>query len=207
MNPRNGLLSRTLAVCLANITMGFCLTWLLHVNLGSDPCSSMNAGISSHLPISYGTWSLLLNLVLFLIVLVRDRSLLGVGTIANMVLCGYSVDFFTWMVDRTIPQSFFQSWGVRIGICIPSLILFILAAAVYMSLDMGVAPYDAMPSIITQMQTKLSFRAVRTLWDLSVLLIGIAAGAVFGPVTVLMAFTLGSAIAWVGRRLHPCSAP
>lgn len=206
MNRRNTLLSRALAVCLANIAMGFCLTWLLHINLGSDPCSTMNAGISSHLPISYGTWSLLLNLVLFLIVLARDRSLLGVGTIANMVLCGYSVDFFSWLVDSTIPQSFFQSWAVRIGICIPSLILFILSAAVYMSLDMGVSPYDAMPSIITQGQSKLSFRAVRTLWDLSILLIGIASGAVFGPVTILMAFTLGSAIAWVGRQLHPCTA-
>ncbi|MGM9536922.1 MAG: YitT family protein [Candidatus Onthomonas sp.] len=162
----------------------------------------MNAGISSHLPISYGTWSLLLNFLLFLIVLACDRSLLGVGTISNMVLCGYSVDFFGWIVDRLIPASFFQPWPVRIGICIPALLLFILAAAVYLSLDVGVAPYDAIPMIIAQRQSRLSFRAVRTLWDLTALAIGVLSGAVFGPVTIIMAFTLGSVIAWVSRKMH-----
>ena len=96
----------------------------------------------------------------------RLGSLLGVGTIANMVLCGYSVDFFGWVIDRLLPVSFFQSWPVRIGICIPALLLFILAAAVYLSLDVGVSPYDAIPMIIAQRQSRLSFRAVRTLWDM-----------------------------------------
>lgn len=202
MNRLKTLLPRILAVCLSNIAMGFCLTWILRINLGSDPCTSMNAGISSHLPISFGTWSLLLNIVLFLIVLACDRSLFGAGTIANMVLCGYSVDFFGWLVDARIPETFFQSWPARIGICIPALALFILAAAVYMSLDVGVAPYDAIPMILAQRQHKLSFRAVRTLWDLLALAIGIATGAAFGIVTLIMAFTLGSVITWVSRQLH-----
>lgn len=182
--------------------MGFCLAWILRVNLGSDPATSMNAGISSHLPISFGTWALLLNFILFLIVLACDRSLLGVGTIANMVLCGYSVDFFGWVIDRLLPASFFQSWPVRIGICIPALLLFILAAAVYLSLDVGVSPYDAIPMLVAQRQDKLSFRAVRTLWDMAALVIGVLSGAVFGPVTIIMAFTLGSVIAWVSRKIH-----
>lgn len=196
------MLPRITAVCLSNIAMGFCLSWILRVNLGSDPCTSMNVGISSHLPISFGTWQLILSAALFLAVLAFQPRLLGVGTIANMVLCGYSVDFFGWLIDRHIDAAFFQSWPVRVGICLPALALFILAAAVYMSLDVGLSPYDAIPYIIADRQSKLSFRAVRTLWDLAALTIGVCTGAVFGPVTIIMAFTLGSVIAWVSRQLH-----
>ena len=59
-----------------------------------------------------------------------------------------------------------------------------------------------MPMIIAQRQSRLSFRAVRTLWAMAVMVIGVLSGAVFGPVTIIMAFTLGSVIAWVSRKIH-----
>ena len=38
---------------------------------------------------------------------------------------------------------------VRIGVLIPAIIVFILSAALYMDVDMGTAPYDAIPIIIS----------------------------------------------------------
>lgn len=193
---------RVCAAALSNIVIGFVLAWLLRIRLGSDPCTTMSSGISSHLPISFGTWNLVFNGVLLLIVLICNRRLLGPGTIFNMVLCGYSADFFGWLIDLFIPEAVFASWPARILICIPTLAVFILAAALYMSVDMGTSPYDAIPFLIANSQSKFSFRAVRTAWDVLMLVIGLAAGAAFGPVTIITAFTLGTVISWVSRQIH-----
>ncbi|MEG1291335.1 MAG: hypothetical protein RSD28_03440, partial [Lachnospiraceae bacterium] len=63
-----------ISVILAVILMGFALSILVLVNLGTDPCSCMNLGISSKLGLSFGTWLLMFNITLFLLVLCLDRS-------------------------------------------------------------------------------------------------------------------------------------
>lgn len=197
----HALLPRLTAVLLSNMMMGFATAWVFRIGLGSDPCSTMNAGIASHLPISYGTWSLLLNTVLLLAVFKYERRLLGIGTICNMVLCGYAADFFGWCIDQALPAGALDSLALRALIAVPVLVIFILAAAVYMSMDLGVAPYDALPYLLSH-RTRLSFRQARTIVDVTALAIGIAAGAAFGPVTVVMACSLGTAISWVSRQIH-----
>lgn len=190
-------------VVLANIIAGFSTAWLLRLGLGADPCSTMNSGIAAHLPISFGTWSLIVNLLLLMVVvLCTDRRQLGFGTVSNMVFVGYSADFFGWLIDRSVPAAFFDSWGTRLAIGIPTLAIFILAAGVYIAMDLGTSPYDAIPAIIARRQSSMSYRTVRTLWDVTALAIGVLAGASFGPVSVICAFTLGPVIAWVGKTVR-----
>lgn len=191
---------RVVIVVLTHIVVGFCLAWLLRLGLGSDPCSTFNSGISGRLPISYGTWSLLFQAILLAIVLRFDRSKLGIGTLANMSIPGYAADFFGWMIDRQFEASFFESLTTRVAICIPVLALFVIAVSIYMAVDMGVSAYDALPYIITEHQSRLTFRGVRTIFDIVVLVIGVALGGDFGIVSIIMAFTLGSVISFVSRK-------
>ncbi|MCC8181833.1 MAG: hypothetical protein LIO45_02470 [Clostridiales bacterium] len=193
------LLTRMRTVVLANIIAGFSTAWLLRLSLGADPCSTMNAGIAAHLPISFGTWSLIMNLLLMVIVFRTDRRQLGFGTLSNMVLVGYSADFFGWLIDRNVPAAVFDSWETRLAIGVPVLAVFILAAGVYIAMDLGTSPYDAIPAIIAKRHSSISYRTVRTLWDVTALAVGVLAGASFGPVSVVCAFALGPVIAWVGR--------
>lgn len=188
---------RSIIVVFAVIFMGFNLSWLIRINMGTDPCTSMNLGISSHLPVSFGTWQLLLNLLLFLIVIYYDRHLIGVGTVANMVLVGYSADFFGWLWDRYLPSYIWNIMWFRIIVLIITLSLFVFSVAVYMTSELGTAPFDAVPFIIAQRQNKVSFRIVRMIWDIAAMIIGILTGSTFGLVTLLMAFTIGPVAAWV----------
>ena len=201
MRSNQALFARFAAMLLSNIMMGFATAWVFRIGMGSDPFSTMNAGLSSHLPVSYGTWSLLLNIGLLLTVVRYERKLLGAGTLCNMVLCGYSADFFGWIIDQVLPAGALDALALRAAIAVPVLVVFILAAAVYMSMDLGVAPYDALPYLLSN-RTRLSFRQARTLVDVTALAIGIAAGAAYGAVTVVMACTLGAAISWVSRQIH-----
>ena len=56
--------TRLILVIAAVILMGFALSWLLLVDLGTDPCTLLNQPISTRLGISIGNWQALFNTVL-----------------------------------------------------------------------------------------------------------------------------------------------
>lgn len=193
---------RLVVVLLAVVIMGFALAWLVRVNLGIDPYTSMNLAISDKLGISFGNWQALLNSIMFLLVIAFGREHIGFGTLANMFLVGYSLDFFGWLLDMLLPVDFFESMTVRILVLIPALAVFVVSAAVYMDVELGTAPYDAIPIMIATYQKKIPFSIVRMAFDSSVIILGLFFGAKIGIVTILMAFTLGPVIAWIGARIN-----
>ena len=193
---------RLVVVFLAVIIMGFALSWLVRVDLGIDPYTSMNLAISDKLGISLGNWQALLNTIMFLFVIAFGREHIGFGTLANMFVVGYALDFFTWLWDMLLPADFFDSMIVRILVLIPALAVFVVSAAVYMNVELGTAPYDAIPIMISKRLKKIPFSIIRMTFDTSVIILGLFFGAKIGVVTILMAFTLGPVIAWMGARLN-----
>ena len=192
---------RFLAVILAVITMGFALSWLNLVDMGVDAYTSMNVAIAERIGTSLGNWQAFLNCLLFIIIILFGREYIGFGTLANMFLVGYALDFFAWIWDMILPAGLFDSMAVRIVVLVPALIIFVVAAAVYMDVELGTAPYDAIPMMLAKRQKKISFRVIRIVYDCLVILIGLSLGAHIGVVTVLMAFTLGPVIAWIGEKM------
>lgn len=190
------------SVIMAVILMGLSLSFLIRLNFGTDPCSAMNLGISRQVHLSFGTWQVLFNLVLFLLVIKYDPSQIGWGTLSNMLLVGYSADFFKWLFDLILPADAFTALSIRIIVLIPSLLLFIVSAAVYMAVELGSAPYDAIVFIIASKLKKVPFRLVRILWDMTACLIGFLLGSTIGIVTVMMAFLLGPVITAVKERIN-----
>lgn len=201
MYQKKNFKKRFVVVILAVIIMGFALSWLVRVDLGIDPYTSMNLAISDKLGISLGNWQALLNTVMFLAVIAFGREYIGFGTLANMFLVGYALDFFSWLWDMLLPADAFDSMLVRILVLIPALAVFVLSAAVYMDVELGTAPYDAIPIMISKRLKKVPFSIVRMTFDTSVIILGLCFGAKIGIVTILMAFTLGPVIAWMGERL------
>ena len=47
---------RLVVTITAVIIMGFCLSWLLLVDLGTDPCTLMNNSIAQAIGMSLGNW-------------------------------------------------------------------------------------------------------------------------------------------------------
>ncbi|WP_050008220.1 YczE/YyaS/YitT family protein [Butyrivibrio sp. WCE2006] len=183
--------------------MGFFLSFLIEVDLGTDPCTFMNITISRRLNILFGTWQLIMNTFLFIIVILFDRHQIGPGTIANMVCIGYTADLCRWIWKRTIPEYLFKEWPYRAVIFVAALILFVIAASLYMNADMGVSPYDAIPNILSNRLFKnISFKFVRIAFDGAVLLIGFLLGGRVEICTILMVFLLGPTITAVGKFLN-----
>ena len=190
---------RLMIVVAAVIMMGFSLSWLLLADLGSDPYTMLNNAVSRKIGISLGSWQALLNCILLVGVLLFGGRNIGFGTLANMLLVGYSIDFFSWVWRRVLPLEIFGQLYVRLLVMVPALCLFIVSAAVYMDIEMGSSPYDAIPFIIYDHFKKIPFRLLRILYDVLFILVAMLFGGKLGIVTVLMALTLGPVIEWVGK--------
>lgn len=194
--------NRLVMVIIGVMLQGFGLSLLIKLNLGTDPCSCLTQGVIRYVNISFGTAQLMCHLVTFLFVIRFDMSLIGFGTIGNMVFLGYIADFWGLVWDRAVPEGFFQQTGVRYGLLVPVLAVFILGASTYMTAGLGTSPYDGLPFIIANHVKKLPFKAVRMIWDISFMAVGFLLGGDVGIVTVAVAFFLGPVITWVGKKLQ-----
>lgn len=201
MKFRNVTKKEMFWLVLSVVTMGFCLSFLNQTSFGTDPCTMFNLGMSKMLGVSLGNWQALFNCVLFIFVFLFAKDQLGWGTLANMFLVGYSFDFFSWINGMILPTDFFEPMLNRILITIPALGIFVIAVAVYIAIQQGTSPYDAMPYIINKKLTKVSFKLVRMGWDIGVTILGVLLGEKIGLITIVMAFTLGPAIGFAEKHI------
>lgn len=210
MNFKVKNLKKLILVVFSVIIMGFSLSFLIRSNFGVDPCSAMNIGIAKIVGISFGNWLLIFNFIFLVIVILFGRELIGWGTLANMVLVGYSVDLTTWLTDFFITDAMFESMFVRTAVFVPSIIIFVIAASIYISANLGVAPYDAIPSMLCDYLNKkvsIPFRLVRMVWDLTACALGFLLSNQAGIMTVLAAFLLGPLIDLTGRVIFKRKEP
>lgn len=198
VRPRMGRRLAVLTVSL--IAIGLFVAIFKTVGFGTDPGSTFSLGISAWTGVSFGTCQMIFNALLFIPVLRLDLSRIGVGTIGNMVGLGYIADFFMRLIESHMPAGGF-SMTERVLLFAVSMVGFLISASFYMVVDMGVAPYDAVPQLIAARTKRLRPRTVRMLWDISLLLIGFLLGAAVGLTTLITGFCLGPAIAFVSERV------
>ena len=197
-------------VFIAIFLMGFFLSFLIAVNWGTDPYSFMNINIASRLGWTLGNWQLLLNAVMFILLVVFNRRLIGFGTLFNMVMIGYTADFFTWLWRQAGLYSVMEgSFVIRLCVFIGAMICFVLVAAVYMNADMGLSPYDGTITLISQRLPALPFFVLRMCYDFLAVAVGFFAtfrteqgtqGSMTGA--VVMAVFLGPVITCVGKFMR-----
>jgi len=199
---------RVVLVFISVIIMGFCLSFLNKCQFGADSFTTANNAFSNLFGIDFGTYQLIVNIVMLIVVIAIDRTQIGWGTVANMVLVGYSCNFFTWIESKIIPESVasyddslgyyvFNSFTTKIIVVWPILLLFIIAASCYMAADLGASPYDAVPFVICNKFKNAPFRLIRIAYDLAFAAVGYALGATVGLVTIAIALALGPVVAWM----------
>lgn len=190
-------------VCLiAVIIMGICVSWLALVGWGTDPCSAMNIAVSGKLSITFGNYQAILNTILFILVLIFGKENIGFGTVLNMFVIGYTCDAMNWIREKLWPGLTLDTVGEKALVMVIALTIFVVAASIYMTVDLGTAPYDAICVIIHNAQKKLPFQIVRMLFDGTAVLIAFFVSGRLGIVSVAMVITLGPMIQWMGKRVE-----
>lgn len=169
------------------------------MDMGLDPFTALNRGASSLLGFSLGNYQLVVNLIILAIVFFMKRSLIGWGTVYNMILVGYQVEFFTGMfTDNFAIEE--MSFIIRIIITIVAILIFTLGVAIYMDTELGVSPYDAIAPLITD-KTGWSYSPVRIVQDLVVVLAAFFIGGPVGVSTVITGFFAGPLISFFSKKV------
>lgn len=138
---------------------------------GVDAFTCMNLGISGFLEMQFGTWQLIMNAVILLVMFFTARECIGAGTLVNMVCVGYGADFLCWMVQETAQIE--MTLPLRISALILGCFFASMGVAFYIAAEMGVAPYDSVALILEKLSHgRVPFQYARIGSDITVVIIG-----------------------------------
>ncbi len=179
--------------------MGFFVSFLIEVDLGTDPFSFMNLMGSRAAGISFGTFELIFNAVIFIPYFIWGRHLIGPGTVMNMVCIGYISDLCRFLWGKLIPREIFDVYPSRAIVFALAVLGFVIAAAVYMNADAGQSPYDGLAKVIADKLPKIPYFILRMLYDGTAVLIGCLLGGELNPGLIAMVVLLGPAVSLVGK--------
>ena len=184
------IVSRIIAMVVAVVVMGIGCSMFIYGGLGSDPFSTINIGVSYKVGVSFGTWQAIFNCLLLIFVVAVDRSMLGLGTIGNMFLVGFTADIMKMIYDNILPPTEEVSFWVRLLFVLGGVAFQIVGCSFYVTSNMGMAPYDCISYILPNL-TKLPFHITRIAIDFICVGVGFACGAAVGLGTLIMAFGTG----------------
>ncbi len=180
---------RIFYMLLGNILCGISVGMFQFADFGIDPFNLGVMGLWNlfHL-FDYGTFYMVLSFtLLFVDFFLLDRKKLGLGTVANMFLVGYVIEFSYWLWNRLFAGS---GMVLRMIFLLAALVLLCFSSALYYVADMGVSPYDAIPLTISE-RTHVRFKIVRVTADCLWVIIGLIGSQRVGVATLLIAFCLG----------------
>ena len=194
----------------AVILMGIFVSILVEIGWGTDPASFMNLNIASTLGWGLGNTEVLVYGLMLIFTFIFGAEMIGFGTLANMILIGYVIDLCRWIWKNIGFAQFIYdaSFAVRAVIFAATLLFFVVVASIYINAQMGVAPYDAIPNILSGWITVVPFAVIRICFDLAAVGIGVLAGmlnpdGIQGSIvgSILMSLLLGPIISLVGKPL------
>ena len=192
---------REMAVRVVLLLIGLCIahlgvTLFLQSNLGSDPFNVFIQGLYRGLPwsrwsfITHGRVHLLVSLLIMLVLLVVDRSYVGIGTVLCMALGGPIIDVYTVWLSPVINGSL--PLPVRLGLLVVGCVILAFGMTIVIRSQAGTGPNDLVAVVLSD-KWKKPFGPVRIGVDLTFAAVGFLLGGVLGVGTVICAFLVGPA--------------
>ena len=155
----------------------------IRAGLGVDPWTVFAEGLSIHTGIGIG-W--ITNIVGFLVLLlwIPLRQKPGVGTIANILLVGTSIQFVLWIMPPV------SGLWLQVVVLLAGIVTVAIASGLYIGARFGPGPRDG---LMTGMNSRLGWPiwVCRALVEVTVLVIGWLLGGTVGIGTVLFAVLIG----------------
>jgi len=164
---------------------------------GMDPFQVFAHGLGGLVPVGYGTFYVALNLLMLVGVFFADRRKIGLGTLANLFLTGYLVQFSSWALASALPA---PSLALRVGCLVVGIAVMCFGSSLYFTGDLGVSTYDAVALVLAEKKVG-PFPVLRIATDVVCVVVGVLLGATAGIGTVVTAFFMGPVIAFFNRTV------
>lgn len=161
---------------------GISAALLVRGDLGLDPWDVFHQGLSRHTNLAIGTWIIIVGAAVLLL-WIPLRQMPGIGTVSNAILIGLVLN---WTLDL-MPE--LHGLPPRWVSLLCGIVLCGVATGMYIGAALGPGPRDGLMTGIAARGH--SIRAVRTLLEVAVLVLGWAMGGTVGIGTVLFALLIG----------------
>ena len=204
------LVRRSVATLVAVPLIGVGVAFFRMAMLGMDTFQVMMGGIDAVFPgVPFGLLWFVSLAVMLIIPFVFKRSLIGPGTILNIVIVGYIIDHAYHLLHQAIPNHYLGLRILWLGI---GVLIIAMAIAFYLTANVGISAYDGITIIVAERHPKLAFKYWRIICDCICLLLGVllflAAGkppqelfGLLGVGTIVAALGMGPLIAWFAEKI------
>lgn len=188
MKLTQSYIRRTLIMCFAIFIMGLGIALFKISLMGNDPCSAFVMAMAAKAGLSFSVTMISVNCIFFIFEFLRGRRYIGIGTLVNWLLVGPFTDFYTSALQSiwTIPEDFLS----RLPLMLSGILILSLAASMYQTADVGIAPYDSL-SIMLADSLPVPYFWCRMFTDSLCAIGAFAFGGIIGLGTFICAIGLG----------------
>jgi uncharacterized protein len=197
VNKMSEKFRRAIMTVFGVLIAGFSVGMFNFSAFGMDPFQVFAHGVWNHIPIGYGTFYSILNLIMLIFIFIIDRRKIGLGTVINIFLLGYVVQYSSWLFETSIPN---PTLGLKVIFLITGIIIMCFGSSLYFTGDLGVSTYDAVALILSEKKVA-RFQFCRIGSDLICTIVGYLLGATAGIGTIITAFFMGPIIAFFNRKI------
>jgi len=188
-------------VFIVGIGVGF----MRYADFGIDPymcfMNGLHLAIFKKIGVSFGTTFAIASSLMILIVLIFDRSKIGLGTVAAIFLTGYVSDLGLFLCKFILIEGM-ALFVLRVGMITFGILFISIGSGMYFNTHVGVSPYDGIGLIITKkIGNQNMYRWVRIVTDLLCIGMGFLMGNIPGVGTVIMAFFTGPLFAFFRNKI------
>ncbi|SDQ24303.1 Uncharacterized membrane protein YczE [Pseudoxanthomonas sp. CF385] len=162
---------------------GLAIALMIEGAVGASPWDVFHLGVSHHVPVSFGM-VMILTAVAVLLAWIPLRQMPGLGTVANTLLLGPFADLNLALLPTP------EGLPLRCAYLLAGVVLCAIATAMYIGAQLGPGPRDGLMTGLAR-RTGWSIRSIRTLIEVTVLVIGVLLGGVVGVGTLVFAFGVG----------------
>lgn len=192
------MIKRILLVFIGNLIIGVSIGLSVYCNFGIDPSTTFFTGINNIFNIGLGNCIAIGNLFLFIPMYLIDKKTINLGTFVNMFGIGYVVEYSSAMWINILPEFDFL---IKLLLLFISLLVICFGIGLYLSANMGQAPWDALGHLFTKMFPKVNYASARMVQDVLAITVGFLLKSPVGFGSLIFAFGLGPGINFFKKLL------
>lgn len=206
MNKSINLIKRLILFFVGMSIIQFGVALFLKTNIGSDTFTVFTQGLASTLnktvlkdfflvklisgsaQVTPGVANMIILIILFIIILLTERSRINIGTLICVVGVGPIIDLGVKVVSYFPVES--GNYLVKALLVLAGCFVIAVGFSIQAASNLGVAPNDIIPFIV-QGRTKFQYRWIRIGLDAGYLIIGFILGGTVGIGTIIAMFAIG----------------
>jgi uncharacterized membrane protein YczE len=189
---------RGVQLLLGLVGFGVATAMMLHSGQGAMPWAVLDQGIVDRTGLAYG-WVVLGIGLLVMLAWIPLRQRPGIGTVANIIVISLVIDPALWVLERLLPA---PALPAGIGLALGGTVLLGVSTAAYVGARLGPGPRDGLMTGLVH-RTGWPVWLVKTVIEVTVVVLGVLLGGTFGWATVVFAFGVGPVVQVAARWLAP----